>query len=175
MYKVFLIFSFFIFSNVVLGHGGEDHREPKASQKAKVDKDGFEIISSGPSKEALAQINESYRKDVKSIFSNKCLACHGINDSKPWYYSIPGPRQLMNYDMREAKKHMDMSNDFPFAGHGSPTDDLEALKRTIEKGSMPPVRYKMIHWKSSLTEKEIEIIKDWIDKSKKLIVNGEKN
>lgn len=175
MFKVFLIFSFFIFSCVVFGHGGEDHREPKASQKAKVHEDGFEIISSGPSKETLAQINESYRKDVKSIISNKCLACHGINDSKPWYYSIPGAKQLMDYDMKEAKKHMDMSNDFPFAGHASPTDDLEALEKTIEKGSMPPFIYKMIHWKSSLTEKEIEIIKDWIHKSKKLIINDEKS
>lgn len=171
MYKVFLIFSFFMFSNVVLGHGGEDHREPKASQRAKVDEDGFEIISSGPSKEVFARINESYKKNVKNIFSNKCLACHGINDSKPWYYSIPGAKQLMDYDMREAKKHMDMSNDFPFAGHGSPTDDLEALERTIEKGSMPPFRYKIIHWKSKLTKEEIKIINKWITESRSILNN----
>ena len=28
---------------------------------------------------------------------------------------------------------MDMSNDFPFAGHGSPIEDLDALKKTVEK------------------------------------------
>lgn len=169
MYKILILFLFFLISNIVLGHGDKDHREPKASQKVKLDEDGFEIVSSGPSKEILAQINKDYIKNVKKIFSNKCLACHGVNNSMPWYYSIPGPKQLMDHDMKEAKEHMDMSNDFPFGGHGSPIDDLDALKKTVDKGNMPPFQYKIIHWKSGLSGKEIKVIKKWIQESKDLI------
>ncbi|PIP89050.1 MAG: hypothetical protein COW01_15815 [Bdellovibrionales bacterium CG12_big_fil_rev_8_21_14_0_65_38_15] len=169
MYRVLILFSVFLISTVVLGHGDEDHRDPKTSQEVSLDEDGFEIISSGPSKDVLNQINEAYKKDVKSIFSNKCLACHGVNNSMPWYYSIPGAKQLMDHDMKEAKEHMDMSNDFPFAGHGRPLDDLDALKKTIDKGNMPPFQYKIIHWKSGLSDKEKKIIKKWIQESKDLI------
>lgn len=151
----------FLFSIIVFGHGDEDHSESK-----KVDS---EIASSVPSKEVLIEINELYKADVKPIFAKKCLACHGVNNNKPWYYVIPGAKHLMDYDMEEAKEHMDMSDDFPFAGHGGPIKDLKELKKTIQKGSMPPLQYKVIHWKSSLTPSEVEMIKNWIDKSIDLI------
>ena len=76
---------------------------------------------------------------MKPIFQKKCLACHGTGNTLPWYASIPGPKQLIQNDIKEAKKHMDMSQDFPFLGHGTPKDDLKALKKTIKKETMPPV------------------------------------
>jgi len=75
----------------------------------------------------------------------------------------------MNNDMSEAKRHIDMSYDFPFRGHGSPIDDLNALKRTIRKGDMPPVKYRIMHWNSKLTESEIREINDWIEKSQEIL------
>jgi hypothetical protein len=54
-----------------------------------VDEDGFEIISTGPSKLELEKINSNYLKSTKKIFLTKCLTCHGVNDSLPWYYQIP--------------------------------------------------------------------------------------
>lgn len=165
MYRIFILFSFFFYSNIVVGHGDEDHRDPKDSQEVKVDGSGFEIISSAPSAEVLKKINDLYQAEVKTIFSNKCLSCHGINIDKPWYYVLPGAKQLIDYDMLEAKKHMDMTNDFPFAGHGTPKDDLDALKRTIRKGSMPPLRYKLLHWNSNITNSEKAIIIKWINES----------
>ena len=60
---------------------------------------------------------------------------------------------------------MDMSNDFPFAGHGNPKDDLKALKRTVKEGNMPPFQYKLLHWSSSLNEDEKKLINKWIKDS----------
>lgn len=134
-----------------------------------LDEDGFEILSTLPSKDLINRINRQYLNTVKPIFANKCLSCHGINEELPWYYSIPGVTQLMDYDIAEAKSHMNMSHDFPFQGHGSPNDDLSALWRTIEKDTMPPLTYRMIHWNSKLTLSEIKVIKKWITESKRIL------
>jgi hypothetical protein len=165
-FTFFLALSF----NVAFGHGNEKHVDSAESKEALLDEDGFEVISTAPSKSMLVKINDLYLKNVKTIFSNKCLSCHGVNTSPPWYYNIPGPKQLIDQDMKEAKKHMDMSNDFPFGGHGNPKDDLDALRKSLVKGDMPPFQYKMMHSGSGLDEKEIGIINNWIDVSKEILL-----
>lgn len=151
-----------LLANTVHGHEGIKHSPG-------IDDDGFEIIESGPTKEQLDQINEGYMKRIKPIFRSKCLSCHGIGVSLPWYAVIPGPKQLIEHDIREAKEHMDMSNDFPFSGHGSPMDDLDALKRTVVEGTMPPFRYIIMHWRSNLSDEEKDKILNWINDSTKTI------
>lgn len=114
----------------------------------------------------MEKINAQYKKQVKKIFSIKCLACHGNDESYlPWYYALPVAKQLIDHDREEAKVHMDMSNDFPFGGHGIPQEDLAAIEQTIKKGDMPPLRYKLLHWNSGLTPEEIKIIRSWLDES----------
>ena len=143
------------------------------SSAIKYDEDGFEIVSNEPDPGVLATINDFYKKDVRPIFKNKCLDCHGSLANKPWYYELPGARQLIQRDIREAKSHMDMSNGFPFKGHGSPKDDLESIERTINENSMPPWQYLLMHWDSRPSEEEKQIILNWINQSQKLL-KGEK-
>lgn len=147
-------------SEFALSHGDEPH-DGKEKRPAKT--------ISPSSKEKIAKINELYVKSVKPIFKAKCLDCHGSGKKVPWYYSIPGPKHLMDYDMEEAKEHMDMSNDFPFAGHGSPKEDLEELEEVIKENEMPPWYYKAVHWSSSPSEEEKKIILEWISESLKIL------
>ncbi len=176
MNKLLTIFAtIFIFSSSSAYADGEGgHNESSLMEQTEFDSDGFEIISNGPSEESLEQINSKYLNGVKQIFAKKCLSCHGVNNDLPWYYNIPGVKQTMDNDMEEAKKHMDMSHDFPFGGHGSPVDDLNALFKTIKKDEMPPLKYKIIHWDSGLTENEIFEVNKWI-KDSKLILRQEEN
>ncbi len=156
------------------GHGDEKHEASEQKKEIELDENGFETLPKGPSKIILSKINDVYLESVKNIFEKKCLSCHGINNSLPWYYNVPGAKQLMNYDMKESKKHMDMSNDFPFMGHGSPADDLNALAKTIKKGNMPPLRYKLLHWNSELTEDEINIVAKWLTEALEALKNSDK-
>ena len=130
-----------------------------------VDDDGWETVTKSVPEVILKDINAKYLEKVRPILKGKCLVCHGINQSLPWYAIIPGAKQLINDDMEEAKEHIDMSNDFPFEGHGRPQDDLEQLGKMIDKGEMPPFRYKLLHWSSSLTENEKRAVQDWINDS----------
>jgi hypothetical protein len=135
------------------------------------DDDSWETINEPISKESLNIINKEYISNVKEIFLKKCLNCHGNVEALPIYYKIPGVHQLINYDIKQAKKHMDMSSDFPFKGHGNPKDDLKRLQKTISSDSMPLFRYKIMHWGSSLNKNEKEIINTWIDGSIKILRN----
>lgn len=149
-----------LFPLIVFAHEGERHP---------VNDEEWETISEKVSENTLKEINFSYVKKVKPIFQNKCLDCHGSGNPLPWYASIPGPKHLILDDIKEAKKHMDMSSDFPFLGHGTPEDDLMALAKTVKQGSMPPLRYKIMHWSSSLNEDENKAISEWIEDSLNLI------
>ncbi|MBN22437.1 MAG: hypothetical protein CL678_14230 [Bdellovibrionaceae bacterium] len=169
-----LILSFVLLSSVApqiaFSHGGEDHDSAR-KQESKYDEDGFEIVSEGPSKAQLEQINQSYLKSVKPIFQKKCFDCHGGTTHFPWYYAIPGVKGMIDDDITEAKKHMDMSEDFPFQGHGAPIDDLKAISKTINEGTMPPFRYWMIHWNSRLTEGEKKAVLEWSKRAQEILTD----
>ncbi len=119
--------------------------------------------------EKLVKTNELYKDKVKVIFQNKCFTCHSQNTVLPWYYPLPGAKQLIDSDIKEAKKHLDFSDDFPFKGHGTPSEDLDAIKEAVEENSMPPFRYRALHWGSGLKENEKKTILDWVHESKDIL------
>ena len=117
-------------------------------------------------------INESYQKDVKPIFVRSCFNCHSQSPELPWYHVLPVAKGLIEDDMKEAKEHLDFSRGFPFQGHGAPKEDLEAIADAVRDNSMPPFRYRFMHWHSSLSPDEKAAVLAWVEKSLK-ILNGE--
>jgi len=112
------------------------------------------------------QINTEYITNIKPIFQTKCFACHATNSKTlPWYYGVPGVKQLMDYDMEEAKNHLNFDDDFPFISHASPLLDLKGLKKSVAERDMPPLRYRVIHWDSLLDANETKILNSWVDNS----------
>ena len=119
--------------------------------------------------DTLKLINEEYLVNVKPIFEKKCFDCHGSTTKYPWYYKVPGAKQLIEHDISESKEHLDMSNDFPFKGHGEPKDDLEAIKKSVQNKSMPPFRYRILHGDSALSEEEVKIVDAWVSRGVQLL------
>jgi hypothetical protein len=144
-------------------HNNDDSKE-SATQQAKTNQ-----------QTAIEQINLSYQKQVKPIFEKKCFDCHGTITDFPWYYKVPGIKQLMDQDMAEAKKHLDMTNDFPFGGHGSPVSDLKSLRESIINGTMPILMYRLTHPDSKINQAEQKIVFGWIDEAVKNIKTQEKH
>jgi hypothetical protein len=125
--------------------------------------------SAEESKIGLEKINESYKRDVKSIFMSSCFDCHSQSPRLPWYSNVPLVHSLLESDMREAKEHLDFTNDFPFAGHGTPKEDLEAIAESVRDKSMPPFRYRVMHRNSALTDSQRKMVLDWIANSERLL------
>lgn len=138
-------------------HGGEDHSSPKEEEventKEQFDERGLELA------------NSNYLKTVKAIFVKKCFDCHSSSKDLPWYSRLPLIGYIVKEDRKEGLTHLNLTNDFPFGGHGGPIKDLKAIQESIEKDSMPPFLYKAFHWKSGLTKKEIEEVNEWIRNS----------
>jgi len=114
-------------------------------------------------------INKKYLNDVKPIFEKKCFDCHTSQTRFPWYSKIPGIKQLIQTDIKEAKEHLDMEPDFPFKSHASPLEDLDAIKKSIFKNEMPPLRYRMMHSGSGLTPEEKETVYKWVQFGKEML------
>jgi len=146
-------------------HKGVDHsKEGQRKGKTKTHSKSKPVIKK-PTLLQLKRVNLHYKEQVKPIFKAKCWDCHGSGNDLPWYSVIPGIKQLLESDLSDAKKHMDMSDDFPFKGHGSPKEDLEALRRMLQEESMPPFRYRVLHWGYLPTAVEEQKIHYWIEES----------
>lgn len=151
-----ILFLIFI-STILFAHGGEKHD----GKKSNVQKEIRTIKKST----VYQEINNEYLQNIKPIIQKKCFDCHGTISKYPWYYKVPGVKQMIDYDIKEAKEHLDMSKDFPFISHETPLEDLKSFKRVTKKGTMPPLRYILGHWDSSLNEEEKRAIIQWSEKS----------
>lgn len=161
--ELLLIGSLALAARGALAHGPGGHQEcagdsaePCAGAGRKAGK-----AADDESQAKIREINGRYVEHVKPIFAEKCGDCHSSRIRYPWYYPVPGIRQLIDHDHKEAMKHLDFSSDFPFGGHGSPKEDLRAIQESLKKDSMPPFRYRALHWKSKLTAEEKRIVTEW--------------
>lgn len=145
-----------LFPSLSFSHENHHHHAPKADPSSEVQK-AREL--------ALKEIGESYKKSAMSTFEKNCMDCHSDKTRYPWYSKLPFAKGLIESDIREAKEHLDMTDGFPFKGHGSPEEDLKAIRKSIEEGSMPPFRYRALHWGSALTKEEKEAVFLWIRQS----------
>ena len=143
------------------GHGGEDHSKKKSPE---IVHDSLNSDSK-ETEEIYKKINTSYLKKIKPIFKKSCFDCHSSQTTYPWYYKVPGVKQLIDSDIKEAKSHLDFSNDYPFISHDSPENDLKSIEKSVSKKTMPPKKYLWMHNNAKLSQKEVEEIKKWVKES----------
>ncbi len=152
---IFLIFSLVL---PVHAHEGRRHDSPTSATSAGKTEDP-----------RIIEISSAYNSRIKPLFQKACFDCHSDQPVYPWYYKVPGVKQLIDSDIAEAKTHLDLSPGFPFKGHGSPAEDLAAISDSIKSGSMPPFLYRMMHSSQKLSEAEQQIVLDWARDSSALL------
>lgn len=149
--------------SVAFGHGDEDHDEQaeaaEETQAVAVDSTQALLRDS-----IFATIQEGFVA-LKPIFKKGCFDCHSDQTDYPWYYKLPLVKGMIDDDIKTAHKHMDMSDGFPFKGHGSPPNDLAAIREQLTEGEMPPWNYRMMHWSAKPSDVERDSIYAWIDRS----------
>jgi mono/diheme cytochrome c family protein len=115
----------------------------------------------------LAAINDDYVDSVKPLFARSCASCHGAASALPWYHALPLVRGMIDDDIAKARRTVDMSHDFPFRGRGTPAEYLDAVDEVVSQGSMPPLRYRMMHWGSALDAEERDRVRLWVERSRR--------
>lgn len=113
-------------------------------------------------------IDKSYQA-VRPIFEKSCFDCHSSLTDFPWYHSLPLIGGMLDDHVKEGRKHLDLSNDFPFGGDGDQAEHLKDIKGEIEDGEMPLWSYRLIHWGTAIEDERRDSVFGWIDESLKLL------
>jgi len=112
----------------------------------------------------FAVINIGFQA-LKPGFEHSCYDCHSRFTQFPWYYKVPIVRGMIDSDIKKARRQVDLSNGFPFAGKGSQADLLKGMLDEIQSGDMPPFTYRMVHWGRQIEDTSKESVVRWIDSS----------
>lgn len=95
--------------------------------------------------------------DAKAILVNKCADCHSNETRWPVYARIAPGSWLIERDIIEARKKMDLSS-----WEQMPADKQEVLTAKIfeeaKSGEMPPLQYRLLHWNAKLSKADVQTL-----------------
>lgn len=91
---------------------------------------------------------------TKEALEDKCASCHKMDAQAPWTKDLSFG--LIAKDMRDAIRVYDMDR---------PSDEvsLSKLQYAIGNGRMPPSRYTVVHWGSTLSADQVIAMNTWIN------------
>src|SRR5271168_224222 len=95
--------------------------------------------------------------DAKAVLVTKCADCHSSETRWPVYARIAPGSWLIERDIVEARKHMDLSQ-----WEKLPTDKQDVLVAKIiqeaKSGDMPPPQYLALHWGAKLSKADVQTL-----------------
>jgi len=98
--------------------------------------------------------------DVRSILQQKCADCHSNQTRAPFYGHFAPVSWLMERDIVEARKVMNLS-----AWDAYTPDQQQTLAakmaQQIKSHKMPPIQYRAIHWDANTTDADLATISTW--------------
>ncbi|HRK61063.1 MAG TPA: heme-binding domain-containing protein [Candidatus Omnitrophota bacterium] len=104
---------------------------------------------------------KSFEK-ANEVFQVSCMPCHSAQTPVPWYGRLPVMSSAMKKEYRSAIKGLNLDDDVYLPGKKFDPETLDKIESVIQKGSMPPLDFRMRHWKARLSKKEKQAILDWI-------------
>jgi cytochrome c len=95
--------------------------------------------------------------DAKVVLVTKCADCHSNETRWPVYARVAPGSWLMERDIVEARKKMDLSR-----WEAMPVDQQEVLMAKIvqetKNGDMPPLQYLALHWEAKLSKADVQAL-----------------
>ncbi|MBB5343063.1 heme-binding domain-containing protein [Tunturibacter empetritectus] len=92
--------------------------------------------------------------DAKAVLITKCADCHSSETRWPVYARIAPGSWLIERDIVEARKKMDLSQ-----WEGLSPDQQDVLMSKIvqeaKSGEMPPLQYRLLHWDAALSKSDV--------------------
>ena len=95
--------------------------------------------------------------EAKAVLVTKCADCHSNETKWPAYARVAPGSWLIERDIVEARKAMDLSR-----WEEMPVERQEELMAKIaheaKSGEMPPVQYRLLHWKAGLSAEDVKAL-----------------
>lgn len=99
--------------------------------------------------------NAEIPAQAKAVLLSKCADCHSAETRWPVYARLAPGSWLIERDIIEARKHMDLSHWQELS-----VDQQEVLEAEIAQqaklGRMPPLQYRLLHWNARLSPGDVE-------------------
>lgn len=111
----------------------------------------------------------SEREKALDIFGdNACVFCHTKAASAPFYAKIPLVGSLIKSDIENGLRSFDISPTLENLKNNQPPNAtiLAKLAYIVKGNEMPPLGYKIFHWRSNLSTNERAILLSWIKNSR---------
>lgn len=104
------------------------------------------------------------RQQAQAILKAKCMDCHSNKTVYPWYYNMPGAKQLMDADIQKGRAFLDLEKELFNIKDQKDIDPhvIKELTAVIKSDSMPLIQYRLIHWDKIVTSQDKKILLDWL-------------
>ncbi len=93
-----------------------------------------------------------------------CVMCHSKNAKPPFYANFPIAGSLVKADMQMGLRSYDITDTVGAIKTGAKVSstDLAKIEYAVDDGTMPPLRFKIVHWKSNISAAERKAVANWI-------------
>jgi cytochrome c peroxidase len=111
---------------------------------------------------AAATVGEPLFAKVSDALQGKCSHCHTGDAGLPFYASFPLAEPMIQQDVDNGLKHLDMAAELGPGGNILSEPALAKIEYAVSQNSMPPIQYVAMHWNSRLSAGDKEAIDTWI-------------
>ena len=98
-----------------------------------------------------------------AVMAGKCVNCHTEEFKLPFYARLPVARGIIQKDIQDGTRYLDLAATLCVPA-GQPYSEvaLAKIEYTLDHGSMPPLRYLLLHWDGGLGSTEKNEVYQWI-------------
>jgi cytochrome c len=98
--------------------------------------------------------------DARAILTTKCVDCHTMQTRAPIYSRFAPISWLMERDIVEGRKHMNLSQWDSYSPDQQQTFAAKIVQET-KSHDMPLLQYRMIHWDTRITDADVRVFSQW--------------
>ena len=112
---------------------------------------------------------------VYEIFATGgCLDCHSADPDLPFYADFPIMGDMVKQDAADGYRAFDMTGFMEDLKADADVNlvDLAKVEKVVLDDRMPEPKYYLVHWGSSLNDKEREIVLDWVAQMRARLFEG---
>jgi len=127
------------------------------------------MVPLAPTALAKVKTGDSVTDRALAVLEQKCAICHTRTDvTLPFYAMLPIAKQLTRYDIQVGTRHVSFSREFMPEEADMPVSEatLAKVEYVVADGSMPPMRYLIMHWNHFLTAEDKEALLAWTRKTR---------
>jgi cytochrome c len=95
--------------------------------------------------------------DAKAVLVTKCADCHSSETRWPVYARVAPGSWLIERDIVEARKHMDLSR-WELLSMEQQQVLLAKISHEAKSGDMPPLQYVALHWGAQLSHADVRTL-----------------